>query len=62
MKTKKAKVVNSWRQVDGGTRYEVRVGGYTVTVDSKAGKLTGFVRGFCPDESAILAAAFAAVR
>lgn len=58
----KTKIVNSWAQADGGTRYEVQVGQYTVTVDRKDGKLTGFVRGSCSNEDAVLSAAFAAVK
>lgn len=54
----KATIENSWNQVDGGTRYEVKVGEYTVTVDRENGKNSGFVRGNCPDEKTVLQAAF----
>lgn len=64
----KAKVVESWRQVDGGVRYLVAVsnrrGTVEVTIDADdRGELSGFVRGpgTRPDEDALLDAAFRAV-
>ncbi len=66
MKATKATIVNSWKQVDGGARYEVRVvdkkKSYTVTVDRVNGKLSGWVRDSCPNEDTVLRAAFDAVR
>ena len=62
----KAKIANAWKQVDGGIRYEVTVTEkretYTVTVDRVNGKLSGWVRGRCPNENKVLRAAFDAVR
>lgn len=57
-----ARIVESWAQVDGGTRYAVHVGPYVVTVDEQDGHRTGFVRGHCPEEETILRKAFAVIR
>lgn len=62
--SRKAKVVESWRQLGGGMRYLVKVGGYEVCVDwEPEGKLSGFVRHHVlADEMDLIRAAIACVR
>lgn len=59
----KTKIVESWRQADGGVRYLVWTPYGEITIDLVRGKLTGFTRpNYVGDEDAGLRAAFRAVR
>jgi hypothetical protein len=58
-----AKIIDSWTQVDGGTRYLMETEDGEVSVDEKEGKLSGFARpNFRGDEREGLVAAFNAIR